>query len=82
MDRGCVWTGGGVHSPAQTATDAVGTHPTGMHSCFRIVHISMKLLHVHMQNVEDSIKLCKVLLERLGHYIQVVTASDCQAGGL
>ena len=29
---GHVWRGGGVHA-GETATEAGGTHPTGMHSC-------------------------------------------------
>ena len=39
VDRVTVWTGdvdwggGDVHPPPETATTAVDTHPTGMHSC-------------------------------------------------
>ena len=28
----------GIHPPSETATDAVGTHPTGMHSCLQSEH--------------------------------------------
>ena len=32
--RGCVWWGGSCVA-GETATEADGTHPTGMHSCFK-----------------------------------------------
>ena len=34
---GCVWSGGVPgRDPPQTATAVGGTHPTGMHSCFKV----------------------------------------------
>ena len=44
MDIGLVWTGGGVwtvevYTPQKSmATEAGGTHPTGMHPCFKEIY--------------------------------------------
>ena len=36
VSSGGVWSGGGRTPPPKMATAAVGMHPTGMHSCYRL----------------------------------------------
>ena len=45
MDRGCVdrEVCTGMYKPNETVTDSVGTHSTGMHSCWYEIQ-SLKLL--------------------------------------
>ena len=41
----------------------IGRKSRNLYNYFRILPISRKLLHVHVRNVEDSVKLCKILSE-------------------
>ena len=49
---GCVWSGGYVWRPPETATAVGGTHPTGMHSCYLhlLFFISLTKKKVSKQN--------------------------------
>ena len=48
--RGGAWSGGClVETPHPTATAAGGTHPTGMHSCYRTNIILCKKLQYKLQ---------------------------------
>ena len=56
VDRGCVdrgcWQGymdGGCALPPEMATAAVGTHPTGMHTCFKKSRPSRQGYHMDLK---------------------------------
>ena len=53
---GCVWTGVCTLSPEIT-TDAVGTHPTGMHSCYCCDYTVYFLIHV-MKVIYAHLRVC------------------------
>ena len=58
------------HTPQQTATVADGTHPTGMHSCLRMILISDYILTYHF------IKMTLVQQSQNVHTLLVLSVKD------
>ena len=63
--RGCPWQGGmcgrvGMHA-VEKATEAGGTHPTGMHSCSKGNYIEILYINVNYNKFDLFAKLLVII---------------------